>query len=786
MKSLTPKPAGTPLSTHLARVQQGIEQALAWIDNTRQSATLLDLEADSLSVRLRRCASRTAYLAATAQKPLTLGFYGQSREGKSYLINALATDASGKVQARLGGRTLDCAAEINLTPHANSLTQHLVTRFTHQPVSEDKEFPLHISLLAEVDLGRLIANLFLQQTAELGKPLALDEAQVIEHVKNLHMLRQSGNVAGMTANEVVDFQQHMARHDRRRHRVLATHFWPAAIELAPSLNIEERARLFSVLWNEQPAFTQAYRHYAEVLQHLSNAPELLAPVALLNAVDRDSEWLVLPMQDGHSGKAVSLTLDEITLLGTELCVPLHTLTREFAFETVDLLNIPGYRVADPAENLPFDEQIHNSKRSYLLEYYTEKQAINLLLVCTAARARRDAKAIGNLLDYWVKQTQGENAQIRSRRKPGLIWVLTPFDQRLAKAQYFDEAVQRYVGNPGDSWGSLLASDARGLERMVTYLISEIGREIKRERLDEQLHEIQRELTDNLLGSWAQAPTAEDPQHKQRISETLLKALQSRTGVHGELLERLLPSREELRRLYLQQQTPHSATPHDSPAFEIADPFGLNLNIDLFSEMNAEENLPTENDIATKLRNQTDYALNVQRYWINHLRNLPENAPLIELLGVGKATVELLVAEMITAAYRLGIEQSLAQVLGETETNLAERESAADRQVSRVLSVLGDFVAWLGFLHVPEAQRPLSRVNRGAKIFSQPAKQELSWGAAQRLTKLAATPTNTTAFYIYDWLVGLNEMIVQNAGYSASREISDAQRKALGKVMAMFR
>lgn len=55
----------------------------------------------------------------------------------------------------------------------------------------------------------------------------------------------------------------------------------------------------------------------------------------------------------------------------------------------------------------------------------------MLLVCNSVSHRSDVKTAGKSLDYWVKQSQGENAQVRSRRNPGLIWALTPFDQRIA-------------------------------------------------------------------------------------------------------------------------------------------------------------------------------------------------------------------------------------------------------------------------------------------------------------------------------------------------------------------
>ncbi|WP_235421333.1 virulence factor SrfC family protein, partial [Erwinia oleae] len=109
------------------------------------------------------------------------------------------------------------------------------------------------------------------------------------------------------------------------------------------------------------------------------------------------------------------------------------------------------------------------------------------------------------------------------------------------------------------------------------------------------------------------------------------------------------------------------------------------------------------------------------------------------------------------------------------------EMIADRQVSRALSVLGDFVAWLGFQHLPEAQRPESKINRGQKIFAKP---EAGPAPGERLTRLALKPNNHAAFYIYDWLVGLNEMILQNAGWSAAREIDSAHRAELAAILKL--
>ena len=401
--------------------------------------------------------------------------------------------------------------------------------------------------------------------------------------------------------------------------------------------------------------------------------------------------------------------------------------------------------------------------------------MNMLMVCTAADRRDDVVAVGRTLEHWVKEMHGENPQVRSRRKPGLVWVLTPFDRRMTESVHYDEAVQRHVGNPGDAWGALLAMDDRGLQRMADYLVAEIRPEIRLNRLAEQRDELRRELADNLLGSWYQEGETADPAQKQRTVQTVIKALQTRTGVHGELLEKLLPGRDELHRIYRElSEQPDDARVQDEAGVES---FGIGINIDLFAEQQDTQVWQEKADDGTA------FARQVQRYWVNHLRSLPENEPLIALIGVAKPTVELLMEELITASFRLEMGDALIRTLGGAlPAGTREHEHHADRQVSRALTVLGDFVAWLGFEKLSEAQRPESRINKGSKIFAKPQKSVASWKSTQRLTKLSAAPANATAFYIYDWLVGLQESIMRNAGYAAGGEIPLSQREGLERLL----
>lgn len=811
MKSLT----NQQLNNQLQQLAQGIDQTFDWINNTRQHAMRLDIEADQLAIKLHRHRNKAHNLAQAVLKAMSIGFFGQSSAGKQHLISAFVADEHGRLEITLAGKVLDFWQQIKPGYQACGL----VTRFSHQTknmptMAHCENHPVQLSLLNEADIVKIVASTFLLENQSQTRRQemhgnSLDEQHIRDHLQQIIMRKQPAISPGITRDDVIGLWDYLSRHDAPRQKALEAHFWPLAVEIAPYLSIDDRACLFSLLWAESQPLTEAYLHFAYTLQHVENATQLLAPlsvlvddmllpangimnVATLDALNTptDSQVQVLPLTDNVTGDLVTLSLAELTFLSVELQIPLSITASEKGFESVDLLDFPdvgdilGTTTQSEPPTYPLAPWLSHAKNMYLLERYTDKQQINLLLVCNAASKRDEVKSVGKALDYWVKQSQGENTQVRSRRNPGLIWALTPFDQRIGSegVKNYDEAVQRFVGNPGDSWGTMLALDPRGIERMQAYLAQEIRRDIKTERITEQLYELQRELIENLLAGWSQSETSES-QQKQHIAEILLKALQTRTGLHGELLERLLPTRDELRGLYLQQKK--RTTELTAPTAN-TEPFSIGIDIDLFSDkpISFEQSLtpagPSGGDY------EAEYAANVQRYWINHLRKLPDNGSLIALLGINKPTLELLVAELITASIRLDIVGQLVSMLADNEQVGLHRETKADRQVSRALTVLGDFVAWLGFLQKSEEQRPDSRINRGYKIFTQPPKSVSPLGASQRLTKLTTIPTNNTAFYIYDWLVGLGEMIIHNEGYSASNEISVQHREQLTAIIKQIK
>lgn len=147
--------------------------------------------------------------------------------------------------------------------------------------------------------------------------------------------------------------------------------------------------------------------------------------------------------------------------------------------------------------------------------------------------------VGRALDYWVQHHQEGG----SRGHPELIWAFTPYDRR--SSAHFDQAAQRYVGHPGEVWGTLLAMNEDEVRRMTDYLLTSVNVAARHNRLQQRFSRLEQDLRHNLLGRWLNVET----ENKAPLAKATVKALQDRTTLHGELLEHLLPDRNALLPLF---------------------------------------------------------------------------------------------------------------------------------------------------------------------------------------------------------------------------------------------
>ena len=142
-----------------ATIHQESGQAIDWISRVRGNARSVDSEADSLVYRLRRVRNQAKSLGVAAGLPSTVGFFGLSQAGKSYLISALAAGGDGKLETVVDGLRLDFINHIN-PPGGGKEATGLVTRFSFRAKQGPAGFPLELKLFEEVELVKILANSF--------------------------------------------------------------------------------------------------------------------------------------------------------------------------------------------------------------------------------------------------------------------------------------------------------------------------------------------------------------------------------------------------------------------------------------------------------------------------------------------------------------------------------------------------------------------------------------------------------------------------------------------------
>ncbi|WP_130834991.1 virulence factor SrfC family protein [[Erwinia] mediterraneensis] len=781
MKTVRAKQPQNLLNKRLNALQECLSVSLNWVERYRQHTPRLALEAETLTVQLHRARFQAATLAQQLARPATLALYGQSQAGKAWLLKEMVADAQGQLIMQAGEKSLDWFSHIN----PGNLDFAAATRFTHQRDPLSTQWPVELVLLSEAEVLRLLL-------ACAHSDVAPDVRQIEATLKKLQRHKLPEAPGGLESDALVALWS-WCRRNRAHRDLLDRHYWPQAIELAPWLSVDDRAELFALLWPAQPELTALWRTLIHQRHQLRHCQRLLAPLSLLvddaqlpaerliaSGLENDAAESieVCPLTGNRIGKPQMVALSTLVLLTRELVVPLSSTPRLALYDDADMLELPApgtpmdENVAEDRRLLaardPLRARLLEAKRTLLPGWYAERQGIDLLMVCTAASQRHDSELASQTLREW----QLHRPVLQPHEKPRLIWAITAWDAR-HQQHNVDEAVQRQIGQPGQNWGSMLALDRAGVDRMGEWLSGEMQLEGQQEKRGAQLAQLQSTVIERLR-PWTEAEAStQQAEKKQAIADTLLKCLQHRTGLHGELLERLQPAREALRQLWLMPQESPERFSASAPTAQSH--FGIGFEFDLFSDAPfAEEQMATEQTQNVEQR----FAQQVLTLWISHLRQLPESPSLLMLLNVDKATLELLVEELITASFRLRIADKLQQALHEPEAQTTAHEARADRQVSRAMTVLGDFVAWLGFLQRPETERPASRVNRGQPIFARPPAPSVSFSAGQRLTRLSAVPANHTAFYIYDWLVGLNTLIVENNGFTGGGELPAEARAEL--------
>lgn len=452
------------LSKRCQEIVLGADSAVGWVKDARQVSQRLDREADSLIDRLRRSRNMLRRLGASAGRPMSVGFFGISQAGKSYLISSLACDEQGELDTLMDGERLNFIRHVN-PPGKGKEATGLVTRFTRRPPKTTPGYPVRLLLCSEADVIKILGNSFLNDFDHTKVSFELDPAKIRIRLADLERRRQPRYTGGMSEDDVVDIKDYFEKRLNKLAEQLGGDYWPTAIELAPYLLPADRAQLFALLWGDIPEMTDAYLRLRAGLDAVGHARVIDAPITTLVTRADAQTWVqensimnvdilerfgrddhdqvgVLPLFDGKPGAEARLARSLLAALTVEMVFALEAKPRIGLLESVDLIDFPGYRgrlkeasMEDIRRKLdggdPMAALLLRGKVAYLFERYTDDQEMNVLVMCSPSSEQNNINDLGPALEKWVLATQGATPQERGRRKPGLAWAITKFDMRLA-------------------------------------------------------------------------------------------------------------------------------------------------------------------------------------------------------------------------------------------------------------------------------------------------------------------------------------------------------------------
>ncbi|MBR5050160.1 MAG: type III effector HopL1 [Desulfovibrio sp.] len=434
---------------------QASRQAEKWILDNRET---VGGECDALCKSIRKQARGFRRLSTAASRKMCVGVFGPSQAGKSYLISALARDRNGDLFADFAGQSVDFIRKIN--PEGGKESTGLVTRFTTTPpqgVTKDK--PIRLRLFSEMDLVKVFANTY---SADCKHKEAPKVEEVLEALEELQDLKEDAPNGQVTADDVEDLREYVHNRfgDKPRAQLLDRAFWTSAMELAPLLSTENRARLFACIWGGCAQFTGFFLKLSRALEAIGWASEANCPlealipreksiidVTLLKAsAEGSGELLEI---EGIQGQTASLERAVVTALTAEISIYMPEKPDDF-FDYTDLLDFPGYRsrlnVDDLQGQLKRPDALEGfflrGKVAYLFERYCDEQELTSMLLCIGP-SNQEVQDLPDAINGWIQLTQGRDPEDRQGHAPTLFFILTKMDMEFERKQGAEDVSNRW-------------------------------------------------------------------------------------------------------------------------------------------------------------------------------------------------------------------------------------------------------------------------------------------------------------------------------------------------------
>lgn len=381
---------------------------------------------------------------AMRDKP-SVGAYGESQMGKSYLISAMLSDRGKRFRLSDGKVSYNFKDEINPSePTGQNEATGIVTRFlrrrTRQPVPENGW--LRVRLLSVADLVLILAEAWCIETDRPAEDHNQYLSMVKEHLNAAKDRLQESPVGSPFISEMdlAYIQKSLNAGDDRLSLILTSGIFRFLRDAHERMDRADMISLIKLVWSNNEHFNKLFDDLIKYREELGSSDSclvefesILKKSGTLLDVERLNEMYTPKNKKDYPDHKPDLKVR--TSDGRELTMPksfFSALTAELEvdvdsagridncpfLDNLDILDFPGLKgtqnigmsILGAGSNLA--TVFRRGKITYLFRMYSSTKRISLLLFCQNHNDYTAGK-LGEVLQNWVHTNIGTNTNERS-------------------------------------------------------------------------------------------------------------------------------------------------------------------------------------------------------------------------------------------------------------------------------------------------------------------------------------------------------------------------------------
>ncbi|SPT70027.1 virulence factor SrfC family protein [Anaerobiospirillum thomasii] len=471
------------MESKLHTVAQAAHDAIDFIKSNYEADERLKSRAYEFIYMASKLTNKASAYDSVLHNNKTIGVFGESQAGKSYLVSKLVGDGVDDLNLKWDDRVFSFLHNIN-PPGGGAESSAFVTRFTSKAYAAPKGYPVLFRLFNEAEIVKVLINSFFQDYDPKTITFDFHSIDFTSHLKECDRAEYRDFATDekpcvLTTEDIYALFDYIKESSSGRLNAMSFDhpYIVYGINNLPSMNIKGRVFYFSLLWDRLKVISALYERLIQQLSLVDYAREVFASPTVFVIDDkaehmkqRDNNIIKVDALEGimESKEKVSVCVGadgscvrelEFAALAALICeFVLNPLDKSKYTDTFDVLDMPGARSREQSsqmalkeEDEAFDlkaiasfstnkdslvgkvlnEKFRRGKVAYLFDRYCDRGEFEVLLYCMAAnKPNQEVRTLPSMVRKYVTMNIGASAEQRARAKNTLIGVFTKFDDAI--------------------------------------------------------------------------------------------------------------------------------------------------------------------------------------------------------------------------------------------------------------------------------------------------------------------------------------------------------------------